>query len=609
MSQFNLTEWSLKHKQFIYFFIALFFVAGIFSYKSMGRAEDPDFVIKQMVIAVPWPGATARQMEEQVTDKIEKKLQDLPGLDYLKSYSTPGVTVVYVNLQDNVPKKEIRNRWLEARNMVHDVKSTFPKGVQEPIFNDRFDEVYGIMYALTGDGYTFEQMREKAEKIRRVMLGVPSVRKVKLVGVQTEKIYVEIENAKLSQLGIPPELILATLHAQNALAPSGMLETASDNVYLRVTGMFETLEDIQNLPIGVNGRNFRLGDIAKVTRSYSDPSDPQFYNGQPAIGIAAAMDVGGNILNLGNDMKETVEHIQKELPAGLELHQTVNQPKVVEDSINEFIKTLVEAVVIVLIVSFISLGFRSGMIVAFCIPLVIAAVFAVMKITGIDLHRTSLGALIIALGLLVDDAIITIETMIVKMEEGMDRFNAACFAYSSTAYPRLTGELVTCAGFIPVGFSNGNASEYCVTLFYVITLSLLISWLVAGTATPLLGYLFIKVEPHAGGGHHDVFDTPLYHKFRRILSWCLSHRKIMLGGTAISFVLGVLLLSNITQQFFPSSTRPELIVQLKLQEGASLENTEAMARDFAQRLKDDPGIAYYTYHVGEGAPRFVLTWI
>ncbi|MCE5285209.1 MAG: efflux RND transporter permease subunit [Pelosinus sp.] len=608
MNQFNLTEWALKHKQFIYFFVILFFTAGIFSYKNMGRAEDPDFVIKQMVIAVPWPGATARQMEEQVTDKVEKKLQDLPGLDYLKSYSTPGLTIIYVTLKDNVPKAEIRTHWVEARNMVNDIKSTFPTGTMDPIFNDRFDEVYGIVYGLTGDGYSFEQMREKAEKIRRVFLGVPSVRKVKLLGVQTEKIYIEIENSKLAQLAIPPEAILSALHTQNAMVPSGMLQTSSDNVYMRITGMFENLEDIQNLPIGINGRNFRLGDIAKVTRSYADPADPQFYyNGQPAIGIAVAMDAGGNVLNLGKDMETTVEHIKKELPAGLELHQTVNQPKVVENSIDDFIEALVEAVLIVLVVSFLSLGTRSGMIVALCIPLVIAAVFTVMKITGIDLHRTSLGALIIALGLLVDDAIITIETMVVKLEEGWDRLSAAKFAYSSTAYPRLTGELVTCAGFIPVGFSAGNASEYCVSLFYVIAMALLISWLVAGTATPLFGYLFIKVKPHTGEGNKDVYDTQLYHKFRSILSWCLSHRAIMLGGTVTAFILGILLLGQITQQFFPSSIRPELTVQLRLQEGASIENTEKVAKEFAQKISDDPGIEYYTYHVGEGAPRFVLT--
>jgi multidrug efflux pump subunit AcrB len=610
MKNFNLTEWALNHKQFIYFFIALFFTAGVFSYKNLGRMEDPDFTIKQMVVSVAWPGATARQMEEQVTDKIEKKLQDLPGLDYLKSYSSPGRTVIYINLKDQVPQKDIRARWIEARNMVNDIKGTFPQGTYEPLFNDRFDEVYGVMYALTGDGYTYEEMREKAEKIRRLLLNVPSVRKVQLLGAQTEKIYIEIENSKLAQLGIDPAIITSTLQAQNAMAASGMIETSSDNVYLRITGMFENLEDIRNTPIQANGRAFRLGDISKVTRGYSDPADPKFfYNGQPAIGISLAMEPGGNILTLGKNLETTIEHIKKELPTGLEITQTVNQPKIVETSINEFVESLAEAIIIVLLVSFASLGMRSGLIVAFCIPLVIAAVFTCMNLLGIDLQRTSLGALIIALGLLVDDAIITIETMIVKLEQGWDRFNAACFAYTSTAYPRLTGELVTCAGFIPIGFSKGAASEYCVTIFSVVTLSLLISWLVAGTVTPLLGYLFIKTKPKAEGkSEHDVYDTKFYRWFKQILTWCLSHRKTVLTTTVACFIGSIFLLGLVKQEFFPLSTRPELIVQLKLQEGASLKNTEEVAHQFAMRLDNDPQIAYYTYHVGEGAPRFVLSF-
>ena len=475
MKKFNLTDWALNHKQFIYFFVALVFIAGTFSYKNLGRMEDPDFTIKQMVVAIPWPGATARQMEEQVTDKVEKKLQDLPGLDYLKSYSMSGLSVTYVNLKDQVLKKDIRARWVEARNMVNDIKGTFPQGVMEPMFNDRFDEVFGVIYALTGDGYSYEDMREKAEKIRRVLLEVPSVRKVKLLGVQTEKIYIEIENSKMAQLGIDPAMIVFTLQTQNAMAPSGMLETASDNVYLRVTGMFENLEDIRNTPIQANGRIFRLGDIAKVTRGYSDPAEPKFYyNGMQAIGLALAMEPGGNILTLGENLEKYIEHIKEELPAGMEITQTFNQPKVVETSIDEFIEALAEAIVIVLLVSLISLGVRSGLVVAFSIPMVIATVFTSMYLLGIDLHRVSLGVLIIALGLLVDDAIITVETMIVKMEQGWDRFNAARFAYSSTAYPRLTGELVTCAGFIPIGFSNGNASEYCFTIFAVVALAIII---------------------------------------------------------------------------------------------------------------------------------------
>lgn len=610
MKNFNLTEWSLKHQQFLYFFIVLFFVAGIFSYHHLGRMEDPDFTIKQMVVTVAWPGATARQMEEQVTDKIEKKLQDLPGIDYLKSYSSPGAAVIYVNLKDTVLQKDVRSSWLEARNMVNDMKSTLPDGVAEPMFNDRFDEVYGVVYALTSDGYTYEEMREKAEKIRRILLDVPSVKKVQLLGVQTEKIYIEMENSKLAQLGIDPALLISTLQSQNAMSASGMLETATDNVYLRITGMFEQVEDIRNIPLQANGRTLRLGDIAKVTRTYAEPADPKFfYNGQPALGISLAMEPGGNILTLGEDLEKTIDQISKELPAGLEIHQTVNQPKVVKTSIDEFIKSLAEAIVIVLLVSFASLGMRSGIIVALCIPLVIAAVFTFMNLLGIELQRISLGALIIALGLLVDDAIITIETMIVKMEQGWDRFNAACYAYTSTAYPRLTGELVTCAGFIPVGFSKGSASEFTSTIFSVVAISLLTSWIVAGTATPLLGYLFIKIKPKAAGNHeHNVHDTKFYRRFKQALIWCLTHRKAVLTATIAAFFAAIALLGLVKNEFFPASTRPELIIQLHLQEGASIKSTEDIARQFAQKLEGNSQVAYYTYHVGEGAPRFVLSF-
>jgi multidrug efflux pump len=610
MTGFNLTKWALEHKQFIYFFIVLFFLAGIVSYNKLGRMEDPDFTIKQMVVTVAWPGATARQMEEQVADKVEKKLQDLPGLDYLKSYSTPGYSVIYVNLKDTVLKKDVRSRWLEARNMVNDMASSLPAGVMAPQFNDRFDEVYGVVYALTGDGYSYEEMREKAEKVRRILLDTPSVKKVQLLGVQTEKIYIEIENRKLAQLGIDPGLITSTLQTQNTLAAAGMLETAADNVYLRVTGMFENLDNIKNTPIQASGRTFRLGDIAKVTRAYAEPSDPKFYyNGEPAIGISLAMEPGGNILTLGENLEKTIEQIKKELPAGLEIHQTVNQPKVVKTSIDEFVKSLSEAIVIVLIVSFASLGLRSGIIVALCIPLVIAVVFTFMNLMGIDLQRISLGALIIALGLLVDDAIITIETMVVKLEEGWSRFDAACFAYTSTAYPRLTGELVTCAGFIPVGFAPGSASEYCATIFSVVAISLLTSWIVAGTATPLLGYLFIKAKPKK----HDeaeakLHDSRFYVLFRKMLVWCLQHRKLVLTATVGCFLASVGAMGLVRQEFFPASTRPELIVQLQLPEGASVAKSDEIARRFAEKLTDDPLITYYTYHVGEGAPRFVLSF-
>ncbi|HWR07077.1 efflux RND transporter permease subunit [Sporomusa sp.] len=607
MKPFNLTEWALNHKQIVYFFIVLLVVGGIFSYQNLGRMEDPDFSIRQMVVTVNWPGATARQVEEQVTDKIEKKLQDTPGLDFLRSYSRPGQAIIYVNLKyDVVTGPQLRPTWLEVRNMVNDIKPTLPAGVQGPYFNDRFDDVFGCIYALTGDGYSYEDLREKAETIRRIFLGVPNVRKADLVGAQAEKIFIEIETTKLAQLGLDPSDITGAVRAQNAMTASGMVETVSDNVYLRITGIFENIEDLKTLPIRAGGRTFRLGDIAKIERSYSDPADPKlFYNGQPAIGIALSMENGGNILTLGEKLDKTVAQIQKDLPLGLELNTVSNQPKVVKESINEFVKSLAEAVAIVLIVSFLSLGMRSGMVVAFCIPLVIMGTFIFMKIFGIDLHKISLGALIIALGLLVDDAIIAIEMMIVKLEQGWSRFDAACYAYTSTATPRLTGALITCAGFVPVGFSKGSASEYVGSLFSVVTIALLLSWVVAGIVTPLFGYHLVKVATTTQG--HDIYDTKFYRKFKQLLSWCLVHCRMVLGITAAMFIGSLLLMSSIKQEFFPPSTRPELLVELRLPPGSSLQATEEEAKRFAAQFTQDDTAANFTYYTGQAAPRFVLT--
>lgn len=609
MKQFNLTEWALHHKQLVYYFIFVIFIGGIFSYKNLGRMEDPDFTIRQMIVSVNWPGATARQVEEQVTDKIEKKLQDTPGLDYLKSYSTPGKSVIYVVLKDDkVVESQIRPTWLEVRNMVNDMKNTLPQGVEGPYFNDRFDDVYGCIYALTGDGYSYEEMREHAEKIRRILLGISGVKKVELVGVQKEKIYIEMESAKLAQLGLTPSDITNAVKAQNAMTPSGMLETSSDNVYLRVSGMFENLDDLKTVPIRANGHSFRLGDIAKITRSYSDPSDTKFfYNGQPAVGLSLSMEKGGNILALGADLDKAVAQIQKALPLGLEINQVANQPAVVKDAIDEFVKSLAEAVAIVLLVSFISLGVRSGIVVALCIPLVIAGVFIFMEMLGIDLHKISLGALIIALGLLVDDAIIAIEMMIVKLEQGWSRFDAACYAYTSTAFPMLSGTLITCAGFIPVGFSKGSASEFVGSMFSVITIALLLSWLVSVLVTPLLGYNLVKVSSASNMHDIDIYNTRFYRWFRHILTWCLTHRKKVLLATCGCFAGAILLLGLVKQEFFPASVRPELIVEMRLPQGASLQATEQEATRFAQHLTGNGDIVNYTYYVGEGAPRFVLT--
>lgn len=607
MSKLNLTEWALKHKQLVYFFVFLVFVAGIFSYQQLGRMEDPDFVIRQMVVSVAWPGASASQVEEQVTDKIEKKLQDTPGLDYLKSYSRPGQAVIYVTLKDSVNEKDVRPTWLEVRNMVNDIKGTLPQGVVGPAFNDRFDDVFGNIYALTSDEYSYEDMREKAEQIRRTLLGVSNVKKVELIGVQSEKIYIEMESSKLAGLGIDPNIIIASVKAQSAMTPSGMIETSSDNVYLRVSGMFESIDGLRNLPIRVNERTFRLGDVAKIERGYADPMEPKmYYNGQPAIGIAVSMDKGGNILSLGTELDKTIAKIKKDLPLGMEVNQVSNQPKVVKESINEFVKSLWEAIIIVLVVSFLSLGFRSGIVVALCIPLVIAGIFVGMKIGGIDLHKVSLGALIIALGLLVDDAIIAVEMMTVKLEQGWGRFEAACYAYTATAFPMLTGTLITCAGFIPIGFSKGSAAEFTSSLFTVVTIALLTSWLVSVVVTPLLGYKFINPK-HSADKSHDMYDTKFYRMFRQALIWCLNNKKLVLGITAICFLGSVFLLKFVKQEFFPPSVRPELIVEMTLPEGSSLAATEEEAKKLADNLAGDSDIESYSYYVGKGAPRLVLT--
>lgn len=607
MNNLNLTEWSLKHKQLVYLFILMLFLGGIFSYQKLGRMEDPDFVIRQMIVSVAWPGASARQVEEQVTDKIEKKLQDTPGLDYVKSYSSPGQAVIYVNLKETVKEKDVRPTWLEVRNMVNDIKGTLPQGVVGPAFNDRFDDVFGSIYALTATDYSYEEMREKAEQIRRILLNINNVKKVELLGVQPEKIYIEMESSKLAGLGIDPNTILAAIKTQNAMTASGLVETSSDSIYLRVSGLFENVDGLRNMPIRVNERTFRLGDIAKIERGYVDPMEPKmYYNGQPAVGIALSMDKGGNILTLGADLAKTTALIKKDLPLGMELNQVSNQPQAVKESIGEFVGSLWEAIIIVLAVCFLSLGVRSGIVVALCIPLVIASIFVGMEMWGIDLHKVSLGALIIALGLLVDDAIISVEMMSVKLEQGWGRFEAACYAYTATAFPMLTGTLITCAGFIPIGFSEGSTAEFTSSIFQVITIALLISWLVSVVVTPLLGFKLIKPKQHVGQ-EDDLYDTKFYRIFRKLLTWCLRHKTMVLGLTIACFIGSIVLLKFVKQEFFPPSTRPELIVEMTLPEGTTLAATGQEAKKLADSLAGDTDIESYSYYVGTGAPRFILT--
>ena len=605
----NLSEVSLRNRALVWYFIILVAIAGVFSYIKLGRMEDPTYTVRTMIVTVAWPGATAEQMEEQVTDKIEKKLQDTPHLDYLKSYSRPGQSVIYVNLDDKAPQSSIRDTWHEVRNLTEDVKRELPDGVYGPYYDDRFDDVFGSIYALTGDGYSYEELRQKAEKIRRMMMNVDDVSKVELVGEQSEKIYIEVANAKLAELGIPPTVIANAVKGQNEMTPAGMVNTESDNVYLRLSGVFKDVEGIRNLPINANGRVFRLGDIATVERRYTEPADPKmFYNGKPAVGIALSMKSGGNNLKLGENLKKLQDSVKADLPAGMEMNQVSDQPQIVKESISDFTETLWEAIAIVLGVSFITLGLRTGLVVAFCIPLVLTGVFCVMEIAGIDLHKVSLGALIIALGLLVDDAIIAVEMMTVQLEKGRSRIDAACYAFRATAKPMLTGTLITCAGFIPVAFSDGAAAEFCKALFPVITAALVLSWIVSVMVAPLFGYYLIKPKIKEGAEPETLYTSRFYVFFRKVLTWCLTHRKVVISGTAAAFVISAGLTYFIPKEFFPPSLRPELIVEMTLPEGSSMEATQKEASRLARYLDGQQDkLKNYSYHVGQGAPRFVLT--
>ena len=603
----NLTEVSLKNRALVWYFIIVTAIGGIFFYFKLGRMEDPNFTINQMVVTAAWPGASADQMEQQVTDKLESKFRDIPGVKEITSNTRAGTSVVYVTLRDDVDRSTIRDTWRDVRGFGNDVQSELPSGVYGPYYNDRFDDVFGSVYAITGDGYSMEELRQAAEKIRRQLATIDKVQKVKLLGVQTEKVYVEIESAKLAELGISPTVLANALKSQNEMTPSGMIETSTDNVYLRYSGIFDDENAVKNTPIQASGKTFYLGDIATVERRYAEPGDTaMYYNGQPAVGIAVSMEDGGNIITLGNELKTAMTSIQSEMTAGLEIHQVSDQPKVVEESIDDFVSTLREAVIIVLAVSFLSLGLRTGMVVAGCIPLVLAAVFCGMYIFGIDLHKVSLGALIISLGLLVDDAIIAVEQMSVQLERGHSRFDAACHAFRATAKPMLTGTLITCAGFIPVSFSKGMAAEFCSSLFPVIGMALVISWIVSVMIAPLFGYYLIK--PAAKADEGEMYQSRFYLAFRGLLNWFLEHRKIVLATTAGLFALSIAMMGMIKQEFFPPSIRPEIIIDMELPEGSSLKASGQAASRFAQFLDENSEeIENYTYYVGEGAPRFVLT--
>ena len=604
MKGLNLAEWAIRHKQIVYFFIIAIITGGLWSYFHLGRSEDPDFTIRQAVVTAAWPGASAQQITQQVTDPLEKKLQDTKGLDYIKSFTHDGKTVIYVNLKDSVPKEEMQTRWHEIRNLVNDEWGSLPSGVMGPYINDRFDDVYGSIYAVTGDGFSYEEKRKYAENIRRRLTGVEDVQKVELLGVQKQEIYVEMDQNKLASFGMRPSDVFAMLQQQGAMMPAGMIHTDSRNVAIRVEGLLDTVESLKELPIHEGERSFHLGDVASVTQMYADPETSlMYFNGKPAVGIAVSMAPGGNNLVLGKNLEKEIEKEKSELPAGLDIEQVADQPSVVNDSIHEFTKSLLEAIVIVMAASFLSLGFWSGIVLALCIPVVVCASFIYMKWQGIDLHIVSLGTLIVSLGLLVDDAIIVIEMMQVKLEEGMDRLAAAQAAYKGCAKPMLAGTLITAAGFIPVGFAAGQTAEYVGAFFWVIASTLLLSWVASIFVSPVLGYRFIRVK---AGEKKSAFADRAYRLFYKAIAWCIRFKKTVIIGTAAIFAGTVALIPFVNQEFFPDSVRPEIILDVNLPSGASIKETKEVMAGIADNLYGDNRVSSFSTYVGDSAPRFIL---
>ena len=630
-TRFNVSEWALKRQTLVLYFMLALSVAGVMSYLKLGQNEDPAFTFKVMVVRTLWPGATAKEVEQEVTERIEKKLQETPWFDFTRSYSKPGESLIFVTLKDYTPPKDVPDAWYQVRKKISDIRSQLPAGVRGPFFNDEFGDTFGTIYAFTADGYTFAELRDHVENVRRELLQVPDVGKVDVLGEQVEKIWIELSHKKLATLGIEPIALFAVLTQQNAMVPAGSFETRTDKVFVRVSGDFKSVESIREIGIQANGKLFRLGDIARVYRGYVDPPEVLFrYRGEPAMGLAVSMRKGGDIIALGGHLQERMRALKADLPVGIEVHQVADQPEVVARSISEFMRTLTEAVIIVLAVSFLSLGLRTGIVVALSIPLVLATTFLFMQIFGIDLQRISLGALIIGLGLLVDDAIIATEMMAIKTEQGWDRFRAGSFAYTSTAPSMLTGTLITAAGFLPVGLAKSAAGEYTFSIFAVVTISLLVSWVVAVVFTPYLGYHllpdFSKIghqegllarlvrrilrrppPPKPQAGHEaDVYDSPLYRRFRALVTWCVTFRKTVIAITGAVFVLSVVGFGLVQQQFFPSANRPELVVDLWLPNGSSISASDEQAKRFEKVLAADPDVASFVTYVGGGSPRFYL---
>ncbi|WP_448251370.1 efflux RND transporter permease subunit [Ottowia oryzae] len=638
-ARFNISRWALEHPALTRYLMIVLMLLGVAAYFQLGQDEDPPFTFRVMVVRTYWPGATARQVADQVTDKIERTLQEVPYADKIRSYSKPGESQIIFQIKDSSPPKEVAGVWYTVRKKVGDMRGTLPQGVSGPFFNDDFGDVYGVIYTLTSDGFSQAELKDFADDVRQQLLRVKDVAKVELFGVQDEKIYVEISQKRLAQLGLDMNAVLAQLGAQNAVESAGTVQTPLDVVQVRVAGQFNNVEQLREMPIrGPSGAQLRLGDIAEVSRGYVDPPQVKVrHDGHEAIAIGVSMAKGGDIIALGKALKATTQKIESQLPLGVDLRQVQDQPRAVADSVNEFVKVLIEAVVIVLAVSFLALGLhkragqhpwwrrwtldvRPGLVVGITIPLVLAVTFLAMQYWGIGLHKISLGSLIIALGLLVDDAIIAVEMMVRKMEEGYDKFRAATFAYEITAIPMLTGTLITAVGFLPIGIAKSMTGEYTFAIFAVTVIALLVSWLASVYFVPYLGAWLLRVPPHVAAARaqalnsgqpvheepHEMFDSAFYNRFRAMVTWCVAHRWLTIGATVALFALGILGMGKVQQQFFPDSSRPEIMVDLWSPEGTSFAANEDVAKRVEKRLLAEPGVVGVTQWVGSGVPRFYL---
>ncbi|WP_338509316.1 efflux RND transporter permease subunit [Burkholderia gladioli] len=618
-SRFNLSAWALRHQALVVYLIVLATVAGILAYTRLAQSEDPPFTFRVMVIRTFWPGASARQVQEQVTDRIGRKLQETPAIDFLRSYSRPGESMIFFTMKDSAPVKDVPETWYQIRKKVGDIGSTLPQGVQGPFFNDEFGDVYTNIWTLDGDGYSAAQLHDYADQLRTVLLRVPGVGKVDYFGDPDQRIFIEVDNARLTRLGISPTQLGQAINAQNAVASSGVLTTSNDRVYIRPSGQFDSVEQLADMVVRINDRTFRLGDIATVKRGYDDPPVTQMRSsGRAVLGIGVTMQPGGDVIRLGKALEATTRQLQTQLPAGLKLAEVSSMPQAVSHSVDDFLEAVAEAVGIVLVVSLVSLGLRTGMVVVISIPIVLAITALFMNMFGIGLHKVSLGTLVLALGLLVDDAIIAVEMMAVKLEQGFSRTRAAAFAYTSTAFPMLTGTLVTVSGFLPIALAQSSTGEYTRSIFEVSAIALIASWFAAVVLIPLLGYHLLperKRDGHAGplNAHHDdhheahdIYDTRFYKRLRGWIGWCIERRFVVLIITVALFVVALGGFSMIPQQFFPSSDRPELLIDVRLPEGASFPATLEQTKRLEKVLENRPEIDHTVSFVGTGAPRFYL---